>query len=98
MLTSTKPEPDFSKECAGKRISHLLFSTHPYHPGSREWFCASTRCPMILATVNLFIHRSDILYLAISQGPENGPSSGSIVPGLCRVLDMDFRKFPFSRH
>jgi hypothetical protein len=31
MLVSMKPGADFSKGCAGRRISHLLFATRPDH-------------------------------------------------------------------
>jgi hypothetical protein len=35
MLVSTKPEADFSRGCAGRRIGHLVFETHP-HPAIRD--------------------------------------------------------------
>jgi hypothetical protein len=38
-MASAKLEPDFSAGCAGKRIGHLLFATHP-DPGIREWLHA----------------------------------------------------------
>jgi hypothetical protein len=49
-----QPEADFSQGCTGRKIGNLLFATHPYHPGSREQFCASTQCPVILAVMNLY--------------------------------------------
>src|SRR5215211_2630059 len=49
-----KSGADFARRCTGRKIGHLLFATHPYHPGSRIRFCASTRCPMNLAAVNLY--------------------------------------------
>jgi hypothetical protein len=54
MLVFVKLGADFSRGCAGKRIIHLLFATHPYHPGSREQNCASTQCPVILAVMNFY--------------------------------------------
>jgi hypothetical protein len=30
MLVSVKLEPDFSRGCAGRRMGHLLFATHPH--------------------------------------------------------------------
>jgi hypothetical protein len=93
MLASIEPEGDFSRECAGRRIGHSLFATHPtlaFASGSMP-----VSPPVILATANLFIHRSNILWPAMSHGPENRPSSDSMGPGLCRLLDMDFGEFFF---
>jgi hypothetical protein len=47
MLVPAKSGPDFSVGCAGKRISHFLFATHPH--AVREWFYASPLCLGILA-------------------------------------------------
>ncbi len=40
MLVPAKLAADFSRECAGKRIGHSLFATHP-HPAIRELTDAS---------------------------------------------------------
>jgi hypothetical protein len=43
MILSHVPRPlDMRKTCAGGRIGHLLFATHPHHASVREWFYAST--------------------------------------------------------
>jgi hypothetical protein len=34
-----------------------------YHPGTREFFCASTRCPVILPAQNLY---SSLKYLVLA--------------------------------
>jgi hypothetical protein len=47
MLASGEAEPDFSRGCAGRRMGHLLFATHPH--AVREWFYASPLCLGILA-------------------------------------------------
>jgi hypothetical protein len=91
MLASAESAAVFARGCAGKSTGHLLFATHP---DNSEWLMPVAP-PETLSTANLFIHRSNILYLAISHGPEKEPSSGSVVPGLCRILDMDFREYPF---
>ena len=51
MLAAAKPGADFSVGCAGKRIVHLLFATHP-HPAVREWVYASARCCGVLAVLS----------------------------------------------
>lgn len=43
MLEAVKAGADFSRGCAGGRIGLLLFATHPYHSGIREWLHASSR-------------------------------------------------------
>jgi hypothetical protein len=60
MLISEELVADFSAGCAGRRISHLLFATHPYRSAIREWFYASRPCAVILASANLY---SLLLYL-----------------------------------
>jgi hypothetical protein len=44
----------FFEGVCGQENRPLLSVTDPYHPGSRERFCASTRYPMMLAAVNLY--------------------------------------------
>lgn len=34
--------------CGGRGIDRLLFATHPYRPAIREWYCASTPCPVLV--------------------------------------------------
>ena len=64
MLVSPKPEPDFSRGCAGKRIGHSLFATHPTLAFANGYMPVS---PLgILAAANLFIHCPKILWLVIS--------------------------------
>src|SRR5215211_5229956 len=60
---------DYPRASAGERIDHFLLATHPHHPGIREWFCASTRCPMILAAVNLY---SPLQYLVLAKSRKAG--------------------------
>jgi hypothetical protein len=55
----------------------------------REWFYASTPCPVILAAANLF-HCSNMLCLAISRGADNKLFSARLGVGICRMLDMNF--------
>jgi hypothetical protein len=38
MLASAKPEPDFSRRCAGGIVSYLLFATYPAASRPRERF------------------------------------------------------------
>ena len=42
----------FSRGCAGKWISHLLFATHPHHPGIRQLL----RADLVMRT--LLVNRS----------------------------------------
>ena len=70
MLVSLKLVADFSRGCADRAITHLLFATHPYLPCSRGRSCASTLCPMILAAVNLY---SLLQYLVLAISSKAGP-------------------------
>ena len=84
---------DFSRECAGRRIGHLLFVTHPtlvFANGSMPVIP-----PVVRAAANLFIHCCYILCLAISRRVENGLFSVHIGVGLCRIVDMSVGEFTF---
>jgi|SRR5215204_4590891 len=52
---------------SSKRISHLLFATHPHRPAICGWFYASTLSPVILTEANISIYCTCILYLAIGD-------------------------------
>ena len=47
MLARLKSSADFLRGCAGKRIGHLLFATHPHHPGIRQLL----RADMVMRTM-----------------------------------------------
>jgi hypothetical protein len=96
MLISLKMEADFSRGCAGKRIGHSLFATHPY-PGSRERLYASTHCVSgnYRSLQLIFTHCFNILCLAISYRARYRPFSTSIGPQLCSIVDMKLREHSF---
>jgi hypothetical protein len=93
MLVAAKPGADFSVGCAGKRIGHLLFATHPILAFANGSMPVS---PMgRFSAQRNFVHCSDNLCLAISHVPENGIFSARVGVGLCRMLDMDFVEYYF---
>jgi hypothetical protein len=89
MLALTKLDADFSRECAGQRIGHLLFATHP-RPAIREWLYASI--------VSDHSHRSESLFTALALVPWQEVQSSEIdlfcllSLGLCRIVDREFRE------
>jgi hypothetical protein len=85
---------EFVAGYAGKRIGHLLFATHPHHAAVREWYCASTPCPVVLAAANLY---SLLQYHEPSDKPQgaNRPLAGRRGVGLCMMVDMGFGESTF---
>ena len=49
-----EPDSGFLAGCALPAIARSFLVTHPHHPAIREWYCASTRCPVVLTTANLY--------------------------------------------
>jgi hypothetical protein len=66
-LVPAKPGADCSVRCAGMRIGHLLFVTHPPPPShSRKALCH--HCVCVYSPQRVFIHCSDMLCPTIGIG------------------------------
>jgi hypothetical protein len=90
MLASLKLAADFSRWCAGRRIGHPLFATHPttlpFANGSMPALCRS-----IFATVDK-MHGSKILCLLEDCGTQSGPYFTCTGAEVCNVLNQNFRE------
>jgi hypothetical protein len=70
--------PDFSVGCAGRRIDHLLFATHPYRPA----LCTGTQfaplsAPITHSSLQHELRREEPLLpnTSLSRGPREGSAA-----------------------
>jgi len=93
MLVFVELDADFSRGCAIRKIGihfsrptpTMLFADGSMSAQRVRWF----------AEQRMTIRCSNISCLARSRRVENRPLSPGIGVGLCRMLHLDFAKFPF---
>jgi hypothetical protein len=84
---------EFSRDCAARRIGHLLLATHPHRTAIRERFYAST--------LSDHSHRRNLyslpwlLCLANKLRSSETHFSCPIGPDLCSNVDTEFRESTF---